>query len=136
MPCALGLATPTAIMVGIGKGADNGILIKDAESLEVAHRINAVVLDKTGTITLGQPEVSANLVWGKKGLPCREYGVIFITIQKNSEHPLAEPVVQYLEKSGLTGNAAQQVKSESITGKGIKALMGKRTSIWWATKAD
>ena len=65
-PCALGLATPTAIMVGIGKGAENNILIKDAESLELAHKVNAIILDKTGTITEGKPVVT-DLIWDVKG---------------------------------------------------------------------
>jgi P-type Cu2+ transporter len=123
-PCALGLATPTAIMVGIGKGADNGILIKDAESLEVAHKINAVVLDKTGTITIGEPVVM-NHAW-KEGIDVPRYAGILRAIQKNSEHPLATPVIQFLEKSGLT-ESSPEVKSESIPGKGIKALLGQDT---------
>ena len=117
-PCALGLATPTAIMVGIGKGADTGILIKDAESLEVTHKVNIVVLDKTGTITMGEPEVN-EIAW-KKNIEIEKYSKILLGIQKNSEHPLAEPVIRYLEKRGLNSNSLS-ARIESITGKGIKA---------------
>ena len=117
-PCALGLATPTAIMVGIGKGADNGILIKDAESLETALKVNTVVLDKTGTITFGEPVVQ-NLIW-VKDTATDKYGKILHSIQKSSEHPLAEPVVRYLEKQGIISENVPLV-TESITGMGIKA---------------
>jgi P-type Cu2+ transporter len=117
-PCALGLATPTAIMVAIGKGADNGILIKDAESLEIAHKVNAVVLDKTGTITMGEPTVEA-LEW-KKGTDTEILGKILLAIQGTSEHPLAEPVVRYLVNSGIKG-ALSVSHVESVTGMGIKA---------------
>ena len=119
-PCALGLATPTAIMVGIGKGADSGILIKDAESLEIAHRVNAVVLDKTGTITIGKPEVE-KIEW-RKDVESGEMSKILLAIQKNSEHPLAESIVQFLEKY----NSDEIIVSgiESITGRGIKAFAG------------
>ena len=119
-PCALGLATPTAIMVGIGKGADAGILIKDAESLETAHKINVVVLDKTGTITIGEPVVQ-NVVWSRN-VHSSMYGKILHTIQKNSEHPLAEPVVRYLEKAGIQ-NEYTPSETESITGMGVKATV-------------
>jgi len=122
-PCALGLATPTAIMAGIGKGADAGILIKDAESLETAHRVNAVVLDKTGTITIGEPVVQ-NIEWNRD-VNSSDYGKILHAIQKNSEHPLADPVVKYLEQSGITdGNPAAE--TESITGMGIRASVDGR----------
>jgi P-type Cu2+ transporter len=120
-PCALGLATPTAIMVGIGKGAENGILIKDAESLETAHRVNAVVLDKTGTITMGEPVVEA-MEW-KKNTESKKLSMILLAIQQNSEHPLAEPVVSYLGNTGIVSDISE-VKVESITGKGIKAAIG------------
>jgi len=123
-PCALGLATPTAIMVGIGKGADNGILIKDAESLEIAHKINAVVLDKTGTITLGEPAVQ-NHAW-TKNTDTDKYAAILLAIQRSSEHPLAEPMVRFLEKSGVSSNSLN-VHDESIPGKGIKAVIGTDT---------
>jgi Cu2+-exporting ATPase len=119
-PCALGLATPTAIMVAIGKGADNGILIKDAESLEIAHRVNTVVLDKTGTITMGEPDVES-IEW-KKDADVASLGKILLGIQKNSEHPLAEPVVRYLLNSGIKSDLAVS-DVESITGKGIKAVI-------------
>lgn len=123
-PCALGLATPTAIMVAIGKGADNGILIKDAESLEIAHKVNAVVLDKTGTITMGEPTVEV-IRW-KKDSDVGSLGKILLGIQRNSEHPLADPVVRYLDNSGIKGDlTVSQV--ESVTGKGIKATIENKS---------
>jgi len=122
-PCALGLATPTAIMVGIGKGAENGILIKDAESLEIAHRVNSIVLDKTGTVTMGEPVVKY-FTWSKD--PDRDnYGSTLLQIQKNSDHPLAFPVVNYLETNGTTSDK-DYISVESITGKGIKAATGNK----------
>ncbi len=112
-PCALGLATPTAIMVGVGKGAENGILIKDAESLELAQKINAVILDKTGTITEGKPSVT-NTFWISDD---ENLKVILSSIEQQSEHPLADAVVNYLEvKEKVTLS-----DFESITGKGVKA---------------
>lgn len=113
-PCALGLATPTAIMVGVGKGAENGILIKDAESLELAQKINVVVLDKTGTITEGKPEVT-DIHWLNNNDSTKE---ILFSIEKQSEHPLAEAVVKQLKNV----NAISLTKFESLTGKGAKAF--------------
>lgn len=115
-PCALGLATPTAIMVGVGKGAEQGILIKDAESLERAHNIQAVVLDKTGTITSGKPKVEA-LRW-ENGLDLPQWRNVFYSLEKNSEHPLAESVVSYLHALAIP---VQLDHIQSITGKGILA---------------
>ncbi|WP_449421188.1 heavy metal translocating P-type ATPase [Proteiniphilum saccharofermentans] len=112
-PCALGLATPTAIMVGVGKGAENGILIKDAESLELAKKVNAVVLDKTGTITEGRPQVT-DIQWLNNDDSTKD---ILFNIEKRSEHPLAEAVVKHLEGTAATS----LTKFESITGKGAKA---------------
>lgn len=112
-PCALGLATPTAIMVGVGKGAEQGILIKDAESLELAKKINAIILDKTGTITKGKPTVT-DLIWIEENDTLKQ---ILVAIEKQSEHPLAEAVVQYYkEESSVVIHHI-----ESITGKGVKA---------------
>jgi Cu2+-exporting ATPase len=119
-PCALGLATPTAIMVGIGKGADNGILIKDAESLEIAHKVNAIVLDKTGTLTLGEPVVQ-NFEC-KKNIESERFSEILLGIQKSSEHPLAEPIVRYLENAGIKSNFTS-LHVENIAGLGIKAFV-------------
>ncbi|MCU0455298.1 MAG: heavy metal translocating P-type ATPase [Bacteroidales bacterium] len=119
-PCALGLATPTAIMVGIGKGADNGILVKDAESLETALKVDTVVLDKTGTITLGEPSVRG-FTWSKNVF-AGKYGRILHAIEKASGHPLAEPVVRYLEDSGIE-SIGYHVNTEILSGKGIKALL-------------
>ena len=115
-PCALGLATPTAIMVGIGKGAESGILIKDAESLESAHKINAIVLDKTGTITEGKPVVT-DVVWNVPESEVNELEQLLFAIESQSEHPLAEAV-----KASIKKHPDKQVvpgKFESITGKGV-----------------
>lgn len=117
-PCALGLATPTAIMVGIGKGAENGILIKDAESLERTHRINALVLDKTGTITEGRPVVT-DLIWNLPATEQSAYVSLLYTIESLSEHPLAAAVVNYLEESAPEKVSVENF--ESITGKGVEA---------------
>jgi len=88
-PCALGLATPTALMVGIGKGAEQGILIKDAKSLEMAHNIDTLIIDKTGTITRGKPEIT-DQIWGSKN---PELVSILYSIEKHSEHPLSAAVI-------------------------------------------
>lgn len=109
-PCALGLATPTAIMVGIGKGAENGILIKDAECLEVAKKIDTVVLDKTGTLTEGKP-VMTDLIWETESPKLTN---LFFSLEKRSEHPLAEAVV-----SALKGENLPLTDFESLTGTGI-----------------
>jgi Cu2+-exporting ATPase len=118
-PCALGLATPTAIMVGIGKGAEKGILIKNAQSLELAKKVNTVVLDKTGTITEGKPEVTG-IQWLNHDESAKQ---ILFSIEKQSEHPLAEAVINYF------GNAetVQLSDFESLTGKGAKASAENKT---------
>ncbi|WP_392447522.1 heavy metal translocating P-type ATPase [Capnocytophaga canis] len=117
-PCALGLATPTAIMVGVGKGAENGILIKDAESLETANKINAVILDKTGTITQGKPEVT-DVLWLNNDNSAES---ILLSIEKQSEHPLAEAVA--LKLHSVT--TVEISNFQSITGKGAKAIFNDK----------
>jgi Cu2+-exporting ATPase len=114
-PCALGLATPTAIMVGVGKGAEMGILLKDAESLELAKKANVVVLDKTGTITEGKPMVTG-IKWVKEDEYLKQ---ILYTIESKSEHPLADAVVKHF-KGALPVLLS---KFESITGKGVSAVV-------------
>ncbi len=114
-PCALGLATPTAIMVGIGKGAENNILIKDAESLELAHNITTIVLDKTGTITEGKPEVSDVIF--KDEHEMMELQSVLLSIELQSEHPLAEAVVRHFENSSIIPVPIHKI--ESVTGKGV-----------------
>lgn len=121
-PCALGLATPTSVMVGTGKGAENGILIKGAESLELAHKIQAIVLDKTGTITQGKPTVT-DFVTTKGTANGNELKLLKLaaSVERTSEHPLAEAVVRYA--------AAQEVKLadvkefEAIAGSGVQAIV-------------
>ena len=119
-PCALGLATPTAIMVGIGKGAENGILIKDAEALEVGYKIDTVVLDKTGTLTQGKPVVTG-IEW------IEEHRVnssvlmgIFLAMEQRSEHPLAESIVSYIKQQEISPAVITSFKS--ITGAGVEAI--------------
>ena len=118
-PCALGLATPTAIMVGIGKGAENGILIKDAESLELAHKVNAVILDKTGTITNGKPELT-NILWESQQ-ETEENKALLFQIERLSEHPLAESVIKFY-RDKVTSNVEYAIKIENKAGRGIKAF--------------
>ncbi len=123
-PCALGLATPTAIMVGVGKGAENNILIKDAESLELAHKVNAIILDKTGTITEGKPMVT-NIEWAEEENASAKHQDIMYSLETQSEHPLALAVASYLKE-----NKAQSLplnKFESITGRGVTANVDDAT---------
>lgn len=110
-PCALGLATPTAIMVGIGKGAENGILIKDAESLETARKVNAIVLDKTGTLTEGHPTVTDI----SDPFLQSPLGDVLFTLESASEHPLAQAIVQHQTRQLLP-----MEEFESLTGLGVR----------------
>jgi Cu2+-exporting ATPase len=118
-PCALGLATPTAIMVGIGRAAEQGILIKDAESLEAAKKIEAVVLDKTGTITEGKPAVTTVLWANDDNRPVS----VLRSLEMRSEHPLAEAVVQYFSSEPECAVAG----FESLTGKGVRGVVDGQT---------
>ncbi len=118
-PCALGLATPTAIMVGIGKGAENGILIKDAESLEVAKQIDTVVLDKTGTLTEGHPQVT-DVVWDNETPDLMH---ILYSLEKMSEHPLAEAVVKHFKD----GRLLQVEAFKSLPGRGVEGSISGET---------
>lgn len=116
-PCALGLATPTAIMVGIGRGAEQGILVKDAESLEMACKVDTILLDKTGTITAGKPQVTDFCGLEKE----KELAAVFYSLESLSEHPLADAITRYM--------SARQVPItdfESVTGKGIKGRYNGR----------
>lgn len=144
-PCALGLATPTAIMVGVGKGAENQILIRDAESLELGHRVNAIILDKTGTITAGKPSVvsiqwsvdseqsslrasleRSNLTHSSASPPSGGRGVeILLSLESKSEHPLAEAVVKFLKEKGI--QLIELESFESITARGVKGRFDGKT---------
>lgn len=117
-PCALGLATPTAIMVGTGVGAGNGILIKSGEALETTHKVDTVVLDKTGTITEGKPKVMRIISRGEE----EEFLRIVASCEQNSEHPLGQAIVQEAKNRGLKLNNPEMFRS--ITGKGIEAVLG------------
>ncbi|PYG85891.1 Cu+-exporting ATPase [Ruminiclostridium sufflavum DSM 19573] len=118
-PCALGLATPVAIMVGTGMGASNGILIKSAEALETAHTINTVVLDKTGTITEGRPRVTDIVTAGD--ISETELLEIAASIEKPSEHPLAEAILEKASNSGIKLKAAKEFST--IEGRGLYAVI-------------
>ncbi len=118
-PCALGLATPTALMVGIGKGAQQGILIKDAQALETVHKINSLVLDKTGTITEGRPKLT-DLVWDDGVSPSNPEAILF-AMESASEHPIAESIVAHLSPKNMP--VLEMDSFESITGLGAKAVI-------------
>lgn len=118
-PCALGLATPTAIIVGVGRGAQNGILIKNAESLEKLHKINTLVIDKTGTITKGKPEVTDIIIVSEEGIT-KESEILSIlgSLEKNSEHPLALAVVEAATSQKLEFQKVDEF--EAIEGMGLR----------------
>lgn len=113
-PCALGLATPVAIMVGTGKGAENGILIKSAESLELLHLVDTVVLDKTGTITEGKPKVTDIITTIKE----QELLQIAGSLEKNSEHPLAEAIIQRAKEQAI--ELLEVKEFVAVSGRGVK----------------
>ena len=122
-PCALGLATPTAIMVGTGKGAENGILIKSAESLEIAHEIDTVILDKTGTVTEGKPKVTDILL--AEGVFQNRLLKSAMAVEQLSEHPLSEAIVKYAKEKNIAVENGENF--EAIAGQGIKAdVFGKK----------
>lgn len=130
-PCALGLATPTAIIVGVGKGAREGILIKDAATLEKLHKVDTVIVDKTGTITIGKPtlvdiQILAEEV-GPQGGPRSDLGEpefisILASLEKKSEHPIAHAIVSYAKDKNM--GVMEVSKFESIKGKGLKGMIG------------
>ena len=122
-PCAMGLSTPTAIMVGTGKGAEHGILIKDAESLETAHKINTIVFDKTGTLTKGQPEVTDIVSFGS--IDKDELLKLAGSIEKGSEHSLAEAIIKAAEAKQFSLSKVE--KFQAIPGHGVEGIInGKR----------
>ena len=146
-PCALGLATPTAIMVGTGRGAANGILVKSAEALQTAHGVKTVVLDKTGTITKGAPEVCEVLVAGGlfglcgtrfvsavgavDELKCSDAAAAFLSLayslEKRSEHPLAQAIVAYAEARNVETREVERF--EQIPGGGLRGVVAGRTCL-------
>ncbi|MEA5506602.1 heavy metal translocating P-type ATPase [Halotia wernerae UHCC 0503] len=124
-PCALGLATPTSVMVGTGKGAENGILIKGAQSLEQAHKIQTIVLDKTGTLTQGKPTVTDFVaVNGTAHQNEMKLLQLAASVERNSEHPLAEAVVKYAQSQEVSLTEAQNFLANA--GSGVQALVAGR----------
>ncbi len=124
-PCALGLATPTSIMVGTGKGAENGILIKGADSLELAHKLQTVVLDKTGTITQGKPTVTDFItVNGTANGNELKLLRLAASVERNSEHPLAEAVVQYAQSQGVELTDSREF--EAHAGSGVQGYVSNQ----------
>jgi P-type Cu+ transporter len=124
-PCALGLATPTSVMVGTGKGAENGILVKDAESLELAHQIQTIVLDKTGTLTQGKPTVTDFVtVQGTADRNELKLLQLAASVEHNSEHPLAAAVVRYAQSQEVELAVTQDF--EAIAGSGVQGTVSKQ----------
>ncbi len=120
-PCAFGLATPTALTVGMGKGAEMGVLIKNGEVLEIARKATVVLFDKTGTLTKGQPEVTDVIAFG---MGEEELLKLVASAERRSEHPLGEAVVRKAEELGLELEESEEF--EAITGKGVRAVVGGR----------
>ena len=135
-PCALGLATPTSVMVGTGIGATNGILIKGASALEIAHKIQTIVLDKTGTLTAGKPVVT-DYITTKGTAYSNEINLLRLAaaVERNSEHPLAEAIVQYAKAQGVELQLPEAKNFEAVTGAGVQAVVNDQlvqigTSRW------
>ncbi|XP_071919778.1 probable copper-transporting ATPase HMA5 isoform X3 [Coffea arabica] len=129
-PCALGLATPTAVMVGTGVGASQGVLIKGGQALESAHKVECIVFDKTGTLTIGKPMVVETRLL--KSMALREFYEMVAAVEVNSEHPLAKAIVEYAKKfrEEEESNVWPEVKQfESITGQGVMAVVRNREVI-------
>lgn len=124
-PCALGLATPTAIMTGTGRGAEMGVLFKGGEPLEVLMKADTVVFDKTGTITVGRPEVTDVVLGGTMNRA--EVLYLAATAEKGSEHPLADAIVRRATGEGLTPGTTEEF--EAVTGKGIRAVIGGKQTL-------
>ena len=122
-PCAMGLATPTAIMVGTGKGAEHGILIKDARSLEIANKVKTVVFDKTGTLTKGKPEVT-DIKSLESRFKSQEILKLAASVEKGSEHSLAEAIISYADKHKIKTDAVSRFNA--IVGYGVKGIIGKQ----------
>ncbi len=121
-PCAMGLATPTSIMVGTGKGAESGILIKGGEALEGAHKLDTIILDKTGTLTKGKPELTD--VVTTNGIPDEELLRLVASAERGSEHPLGEAIVKGARDRGLSLSDAEEF--EAVTGGGVRARVENR----------
>lgn len=135
-PCALGLATPTSVMVGTGLGAEHGILIKGAESLELAHKIQTIILDKTGTLTAGKPTVTNYITTGGTTND-NELKLLRLVaaVERKSEHPLAEAIVQYAQSQGVDFPLPEPEDFEAMTGMGVQGYVSDRfvqigTSRW------
>ena len=128
-PCALGLATPTALMVGIGRGAENHILIKDAFALENLCRVDTMALDKTGTLTVGSPRVTQFM---DIGYLLKHYKDVLFSMENRSEHPLAQAIASYLKERGSQDTPLEDF--EAIAGKGIRAVAAGRT-FWVGSRA-
>lgn len=121
-PCALGLATPLSIMVGTGKGAEHGVLIRSAEALETAHKLRTIVLDKTGTITRGEPTLTDVVPVGSPPEP--ELLRLVASAERSSEHPLGQAIVRGASERGIT--LAEPVDFQSVTGKGVEGTVDRR----------
>lgn len=126
-PCALGLATPTSIMVGTGKGAENGILIRGAGALETAHKINVIVFDKTGTLTKGEPVVTDIVVSQESGVKSREVLQFAASAEKGSEHALGEAIVKKAREDGI--ELKDPSEFSAVPGHGIKTLIDSKNVI-------
>jgi Cu+-exporting ATPase len=123
-PCALGLATPTAIIVGTGKGAEHGVLIKQVRALEIAHKVDTVVLDKTGTLTTGKPVVTDLALSDAAGISEHELLFLAASAERGSEHPLGQAIVMEAQNRGLTLESASRF--QAIPGRGISAQVNGR----------